>query len=211
MSNHPDQTERNALIAETFLNNRWGLKECGKYFQLDSTTIGKILTKHGITERHRHQYRGEFINRVATLEYSSYTHARERCRNPKHKHYAYYGGRGIEFRFSSFQEFLEHIGRRPSVKHSLDRINNDGHYEIGNVRWATPEEQHRNRRGRVMLTVNGETRFIQEWAQLYTINPRTISSRIHDHKWCATCAVTLPVMAISEGRGRGSSCPHNNT
>jgi len=44
---------------------------------------------------------------------------------------------------------LDHLGKRPTVRHSLDRINNDGHYELGNVRWATKKEQRANRRRRL--------------------------------------------------------------
>jgi hypothetical protein len=72
--------------------------------------------------------------------------AKQRCRNPKARGYKYYGGRGIEVRFASFKEFYAHVGPRPSAQHSLDRIDSDGHYEPGNVRRATTEEQVNNRR-----------------------------------------------------------------
>jgi hypothetical protein len=55
------------------------------------------------------------------------------------------GGRGIRFRFRSFEEFLEELGPRPSYT-SLDRINNNGNYEPGNVRWSEAVEQTANRR-----------------------------------------------------------------
>jgi len=81
-----------------------------------------------------------------TPEYTAYTQARQRCTNPRHLSWPRYGARGIEFRFSSFEEFLADVGPRPTSEHSLDRIDNDGHYEPGNVRWATREEQARNTR-----------------------------------------------------------------
>lgn len=81
-----------------------------------------------------------------TCEYNSYLHARYRCCNPKCDGYENYGGRGIQFRFKSFEEFIEHIGLKPSPELTLDRINNEGHYEIGNVRWATRAEQTHNSR-----------------------------------------------------------------
>lgn len=56
------------------------------------------------------------------------------------------------FLFNSFQAFVKEIGPRPSSQHSLDRIDNDGHYEIGNVKWSTRREQQQTRRG-VKLTL----------------------------------------------------------
>jgi hypothetical protein len=80
-------------------------------------------------------------------EYNSYMAAKMRCRNPNYEHYQCYGGRGIEFRFSSFQEFLACVGPKPSKRHSLDRYpDKNGHYEAGNLRWATKKQQTKNRR-----------------------------------------------------------------
>lgn len=79
-------------------------------------------------------------------EHKSFLAARQRCRNPRDRAYRNYGGRGIEFRFKSFGEFYEEIGPRPTFNHSVDRINVNGHYEKGNVRWATRAEQVKNRR-----------------------------------------------------------------
>jgi len=85
-----------------------------------------------------------------TLEWNSYHAAKKRC-NTELKHlktYKDYAGRGIEFRFTSFEQFLAEVGPRPEPKldYSLERPDNDGHYEPGNVRWATKKEQARNRR-----------------------------------------------------------------
>lgn len=81
-----------------------------------------------------------------TAEYRSYSHAKARCENPSDAKYPDYGGRGIQFRFDSFEEFFAHVGKKPSAIHSIDRINNDGNYEHGNVKWSTPLEQVHNRR-----------------------------------------------------------------
>jgi hypothetical protein len=85
-----------------------------------------------------------------TCEYQSYHSAKKRC-NPKFAHVSNYkdwSGRGIEFRFQSFEEFYAEVGPRPEPKfdYSLERIDNDGHYEKGNLRWATKLQQARNRR-----------------------------------------------------------------
>lgn len=75
-------------------------------------------------------------------EYTAYCSAKHRCKDLTNH---YYGGRGIEFRFESFKEFFAEIGPKPKGM-VLDRINNDGHYECGNVRWTTPSESSRNQR-----------------------------------------------------------------
>lgn len=72
-----------------------------------------------------------------------------RCFNVRSKPYPNYGGRGItmcDHWRDSFAAFLADVGRRPSAAHSIDRIDNDGHYEPGNVRWATRDTQQQNRR-----------------------------------------------------------------
>jgi hypothetical protein len=81
----------------------------------------------------------------AAPEYRSYWAAWTRCTNPKHHNFRHYGGRGIEFRFDSFEAFFAELGQRPKGK-TLDRIDVNGHYEPGNVRWATAKEQIANRR-----------------------------------------------------------------
>lgn len=78
-------------------------------------------------------------------ERKAFHRAKNRCTNPNNKDWNDYGGRGIQFLFTSFEQFFAEIGKRPAGK-TLDRRNNDGHYEPGNVRWATRTEQNLNRR-----------------------------------------------------------------
>lgn len=86
-----------------------------------------------------------------TPEYKAWIAMRQRCANPRASGYRHYGGRGIRVCDEwehSFAAFLECVGPRPSPEHSIDRIDVDGHYEPGNVRWATINEQASNRRPR---------------------------------------------------------------
>lgn len=81
-------------------------------------------------------------------EYRVWATMLERCRRPRAANYHNYGGRGIGVceRWLDFDAFYADMGARPSPKHSIDRIDNDGNYEPGNCRWATASEQNRNKR-----------------------------------------------------------------
>lgn len=95
----------------------------------------------------------------ATPEYGIWRGLIGRCENENDRAYANYGGRGIsvcrEWR-DSFEVFLAHVGRRPSSEHSVDRIDTNGDYRPGNVRWATDVEQSRNRRCVTLRDVTDE-------------------------------------------------------
>lgn len=79
-------------------------------------------------------------------EYRAYYSAKARCENPKSPMYYAYGGRGVEFKFSTFEEWYAVLGPQLTPDHSVDRIDPFGHYESSNIRWATAKEQANNTR-----------------------------------------------------------------
>lgn len=126
-----------------------------------------------------------------TPEYRSFAHAKERCQNPNDKRWHDYGGRGIEFRFDSFESFFAEVGHKPTSKHSIDRIDVNGHYEVGNVRWATHAEQALNTRCNRHLTYNGHTQTLIEWSREIGIGASTILYRLKAG-WDVGRALTTP-------------------
>lgn len=111
--------------------------------QGDALSCGCLQKERTSQARRTH---GETANpKGYTTEYTSFQLAKARCTNPNDARYHRYGGRGIEFRLQSIAEMLSDIGRKPSAIHSIDRIDNNGHYEVGNIRWSTPVEQANNR------------------------------------------------------------------
>lgn len=116
-----------------------------------------------------------------TPEYTSWQLAKDRCFNPNGIHYALYGGRGITMCAEwarDFPAFLEHVGPRPAKGYSLDRIDMNGDYTPGNVRWATQKEQCNNKRNNVLLTHNGKTQNVTQWAEELGIPVCNILTRI---------------------------------
>lgn len=116
-------------------------------------------------------------------EYTIWMGMKQRCYDQKCKSYPYYGGRGItvcEQWVSNYPAFLAAVGRRPSPGHQLDRWpNNNGNYEPGNVRWATREEQCRNRRTSHKITAFGRTATIAEWSDVMGRPAKLISQRVN--------------------------------
>ena len=115
-----------------------------------------------------------------TLEYRAWASMRQRCNNKNSKSYKYYGGRGIGIckRWDDFSKFKKDMGKKPSLKHTLDRIDNNGNYEPSNCRWATMEQQANNKSNTVFLKYNGKCLSISQWAAELGIYNSTICRRI---------------------------------
>jgi hypothetical protein len=128
-------------------------------------------------------------------EYSSWSAMRRRCCDENHVAYPRYGGKGIKIcdRWlgpNGFQNFLADVGPRPSGC-TLDRIDNSGHYEPDNVRWATRSEQAFNRTPKILVTAFGKSQTIQAWSKETGVSVNSIHYRIA-HGWDAERAVSQP-------------------
>jgi hypothetical protein len=115
-------------------------------------------------------------------EWRAWTAAKQRCLNGRHPQYPNYGGRGITMCVEwakDFAKFYAHVGPAPGEGRnvSLDRIDNDGNYEPGNVRWASRVQQVGNRRVTRMVEVDGETMTATEACKRYGLPYSTIDAR----------------------------------
>lgn len=117
-----------------------------------------------------------------------------RCNNKARADYKHYGGRGISVcqRWaSSFQNFIDDMGPKPS-QHSLGRIDNDGNYEPNNCRWETLSQQARNKRTNRVITYEGKSMTLVEWAEATGLNRDTISKRL-EAGWTVAQSITRPL------------------
>lgn len=137
---------------------------------------------------------------------------RKRCTDPKAQNYERYGGRGITVCaewMHDFQAFFDHVGKRPSPEHSLDRIKNHLGYAPGNVRWATRKEQARNRRSTVLVSDGaGVEKTVAEWAEGVGLPYHVVHGRLKIG-WSLADALLAPYVprprAASRGHGDGEA------
>lgn len=121
-------------------------------------------------------------NDYGSSEYKIWRGLIDRCHNKNSRDYKNWGERGIivcdRWRYS-FTNFLIDMGRRPSSKHSIDRFpDNDGPYTQNNCRWATTQEQARNRRTNHNITFDGITKTLTEWAHDLGISSTGLNYRL---------------------------------
>lgn len=155
------------VIAKNLLNGR--SRSCGC---VSREKAGNRTRTHGATVAGR--------DGRPSFEYQSWQAMKERCHNPNDVDFSRYGGRGVtvcvEWRHD-FAAFLAHIGPKPARGYSVDRIDNDGNYEPGNVRWATQLIQNRNQRRNVRVNFFGESLLLVELVERTGINRTTLRSR----------------------------------
>lgn len=131
-----------------------------------------------------------------TRLYHTWQYMKRRCYNPKHKHYSYYGGRGIvvcDEWLSSYENFMQWaISNGYSDDLTLDRIDSDGNYEPNNCRWVSRKVQQNNRSGVLYFTINGETRSLMQWCEIYNVPHERTRNRVVNKGWNIIDALTTP-------------------
>lgn len=160
-----------------------------------STRCGRCANRR---ENNPNYFHGESNNRI----YGVWRDMRSRCQVSTHAAYRHYGGRGIRVceRWQDFSLFFEDMGNPPDGKYSIERNDVNGNYEPSNCRWATMNEQARNRRNNRMLTHDGETMCVTDWANRIGMSCNAIRCRLK-RGWSVEDALTTPSLKPRRNRG----------
>lgn len=187
--------------------------ECGNYIDVMPSSLTAGYTQScGCKQRDATIARnissrthGESRGGKVTPLYRAWQAIKWRCLDPKHASYALYGGRGITMHppwINSYEQFSQDIrstiGDRPERAYSLDRIDNNGNYVPGNLRWATPKEQNRNK-DLDTYVIDNLRLTLPEWAERYNMSYMTVSWRVNNG-WELIDALTEPVGSIGRHR-----------
>ena len=139
---------------------------------------------------------------AAHPDYRLWANMKNRCSNPNHPNYQNYGAKGIKVcqRWQSFELFNQDMEDRPTLKHSIDRIDVEGDYEPTNCRWLTHKEQQNNKRNNKFLTFQKRSQTIAQWSKETGLNHQTISSRLKRGWTIEEALTTLPHQSINQNK-----------
>ena len=181
---------------------RWLCKcDCGKIKVIEGDTLKRGTTKScgcllSESTRNRMKKYDRPTHRLCVIICAVIS----RCYDNNNPAYQYYGGRGIQVceewmnNKSAFYEWAYENGydeNAPTGKCTLDRIDVNGNYEPSNCRFVSMREQTRNTRRNIVLTYNGETKVLEDWAMAAGIHPATLSARLK-RGWSVEDAITTP-------------------
>lgn len=174
-------------IADTNTQKTYWVCKCDcsnmKTVRSDSLLCGSIKScgclkrkqdKINLTKHYRHMMSGTRI-------YQEWQGMKGRCNNPHDPRYDRWGGRGIKVcdewqnSFEAFYNWAMANGYKDDL--TIDRIDNDGNYEPSNCRWATQQEQSRNRSSNIKITIGNSTRTLMEWCSIFNVNYKNVRDR----------------------------------
>lgn len=162
-------------------NARWQcLCECGESVIVNGHSLASGHTKScGCFNRAATSERSFRHGECNSPEYFVWRSMNQRCTNPKDRSWRNYGGRGIRVceRWSSFEAFISDMGRRPTAKHQIDRIDNDGDYCPENCQWVTCRENNSHRRISIRIVWRGQEMCLAEVSRLTGVHYDTMRHR----------------------------------
>jgi hypothetical protein len=197
------QTFNRLTVLERAENTKWGTTRwrckcsCGNI-----TTVHANHLKSGATQScgcigtelliERRLIHGMY----STPEYKTWAGIIQRCTNPNEKAFKNYGSRGItvckEWR-KDFMAFFKDMGKRPSPKLTIERVDNNKGYSLENCVWANSKKQANNRRTNHIITIHGWTMNLCQWAEFAGISQKNLSKRINAFGWPPAKAIFTPV------------------
>lgn len=183
-------------------NSMWICKcRCGVQKAVVSTSLTRGQTKSCGCQQLPHMRKGTTgIRQRDHIAFGSWAAMKGRCYRKKDKSFHDYGARGIrvcERWLHSFQNFLEDMGPKPSANYTIERINNNGHYEPGNCRWATRREQRRNTRKTRLFFFRGESKILSDWCEEFGLKVSFVQNRLK-LGWSIEDALTTPTRKTSK-------------
>jgi len=159
---------------------------CGDVFVKMKSRFEYLSGKGCPNCRYVGEYNGNYRHGGNTKnkpEYNSYRAMKARCYDPNYRRYDRYGGRGITVCLEwknkgGFINFLRDMGKKPTLKHTIDRIDNDGDYTPSNCRWATQREQLRNSSVTVLIEVDGYVDSVVNQCRKHGISRNLYENRV---------------------------------
>ncbi len=173
--------------------------DCGtvKEFRRENLTRG-LTNSCGCLQKEIASKASSTHGMTLTDTYYRWSSMKRRCQTPKDTAYPYYGAKGIKVckRWQKFENFYEDMGDCNGL--TLDRIDNKKGYFRSNCRWATRKEQARNRSSNNVLILNGKSKILTEWCEIYDMDYNTVERRINLLGWELEKALTTPKRKITK-------------
>lgn len=171
------------------------LCDCGKTLNVFGINLTRCHTAScGCLQKEQARERVFSHGMIQTRQYKIWAGMKNRCQNPKNSSYELYGEKGIALcgRWQKFENFWEDMKDGYADNLSIDRVDNDKGYYKENCRWATQKQQQNNRGNNHLVSFNGETKTLKQWAESIGINYRILSNRINTYNWSIEKALTTP-------------------
>lgn len=176
------------------------LCKCGKYVKVSRTDLIRgHSTSCNCLKNKLTSIRERTHGKSGTSEFRIFYGLKNRCNNKQNDKYKDYGGRGIKCLWKSFEEFFRDMGPRPSIKHSIGRIDNDGHYCKDNCEWQTAYQQSNNKRTSRKFLFKGQIMTMKQIARTENVNYDTIRHRLNKGK-SLDAALAQPIAPFKELR-----------